>query len=391
MKHFFTTFAIAAIATVSLADEYPAEGYYRVSNKATSRYVYVCDNVGSINWTTTSAELGALQLWLNPEKRYSDPASVIYVKSINAADHKYDLQSQGTGVYSIIQHYVQLEAANGGFWVYAEEDGVARYLGDERSNLNREDGQMGTTAKNDFRIWKPTPIDAAGDEYFGIKPVLTVGDKHYSPFYAAFPFSFASSGMKAYYISRVDANYGVAVIEECTGDVLAGGVPYIIECSSLNPSDNRLNVLRNGGTAPSGNQLKGCYFFNPDHAKAGNKAYTVFDAATMRMLNVNAEGKLEFNATSDRLEIYEDNEALIGKQFVPANQSYLSVSADVPADLKVMTEAEYNAFIAGIADVRSNDADAVVYSLTGARVASASIQSLTEGIYVIDGKKVQIR
>lgn len=391
MKKFFTTFVVAAAAISAFADEYPAEGYYRVSNKATSRYVYVCDNVGSINWSTTSAELGALQLWLDADKRYSDPASIIYVKTIDASEHKYDLQSQSTGVYTIIKHYVSLEATDGGYWVYAEEDGVARYLSDERSKLDREDGQMGTTGKGDFRIWVPTPIDVNGSEYFGIKPILKAGEKYYQPFFAAFPFSFASAGMKAYYIKKVDAEFGVAVIEEYTGEVMAGGVPYIIECSSANTTDNRLNILTSGGVAPADNQLKGCYFFNPDHAKAGKKAYTEFDASTMRLLSVNAEGKFEFITNSDRLEIYEDNEELVGKKFLPANQSYLSVAAGAPETMQVMTEEEYNAYVAGISEVVADrEASKAVYSLTSTRVGT-SLQGLSAGVYVVDGRKVQVR
>lgn len=385
MKSIFSAFVLALLASVALAADYPTNGYYRVNNKATSRYVYVCDNVGSINWSTTSAELGAVRLWKNPEKRFSDPASVLYFKVVDSNNHKYDLQAQGTGIYEIISHYVQLAATSNGFWFYAEQSGTARYLADERKSTTRDDGQMGTNNKGDYRIWLTHPISANTDEYFGIKPELQCDGKYYHPFYASFPFKFASSGMKAYYIKKIDVAAGVAYMAEYKQEIMAGGVPYIIECSSADPSNNRLDILTSGGTVPSDNQLKGNYFFNPDHYAAGDKAYKEFNASTMRILEVSRD-KLQFVKSSTRLETYEDYP---DKKFLPANQSYLLVPSNCPATLTISTE-EVNAISEINADA---DAAEVVYSITGERVAdgTTSLFDLPAGMYIVNGRKVQIR
>lgn len=371
----------------AVAATYPENGFYRVHNLATSRYVYVCDNVGSINWANTSAELGALRLYMNPERRYNDPASVVYLKCVSASDHKYDIQAQNTGVYDMIKHYVQLYATGGGYQVYATQSGATRYLSDERKSTTRDDGKMGTSGTGNYRIWIPTPISSSTSEYFGIKPCLSGNGKYYYPFYASFAFKFASSGMKAYYISTVDAAQGVAVLKEYKQEVKAAGVPYIIECSSEDPADNRLDILTSGGTQPSGNLLLGNYFFNPDHVAAGDKAYKEFDKSRMRMLEVSASGQLLFSNTSSRLQTYEDYP---GKLFLPANQSYLSVTPGMPATLTVIDESAYVGISDVVVDAMADDA---VYSLTGERVATgaASLSELPAGVYVIGGRKIQIR
>lgn len=387
MKKYFTAFVLALMTASAVADTYPATGFYRVQNKATKRYTYVCDNVGSINWATTSAEMGAICLFKDPQRRLSDPASVIYIKEISANEHKYDLQSQNTGVYSLIQHYVQLSYRSGSYWIYATQDGTARYLSDERKATTREDGQMGTNGKDNYRLWDIIPISSTSSEFFGIKPALKSGDKYYQPFYAGFAFKLVSPGMKVYYISAIDNAQGVAVLKEYKKDIMAAQVPYIIECSSDDPADNKLEVLLSGGTKPSDNLLAGNFFFNPDHDKAGDKAYKEFDKSKMRMLEVSAAGQLQFQNTSSRLLDYED---FPGRLFLPANQSYLPVPAGTAATLKVIDESDY----VGISQVAVDEFEAdAVYSLTGERVATgaASLDELPTGMYVIGGRKIQIR
>lgn len=387
MKRFFTTFVCAALAALSMAQSYPTNGYYRVKNKKTSRYIYVSDNVGSIQMSSASADLGALRLFKDKERRISDPGSVIYMKVVDNGAHKYDAQSQGTGVYSMIQHYLQLSSQSGGFWIYAQQGSIARYLADEFKSNSSDEGQMGIKNTGDYRIWTATPVSSSSDEYFGIKPLFESKGKYYYPFYAAFPFKFASSGMKAYYISVIDAAEGVAVMKEYTEEVKAGGVPYIIECSSMNTTDNRLDILTSGGTVPTNNKLAGNYFFNPDHYAAGTNAYKEFDKNKMRMLEVSASGQLQFVNTSSRFETYEDYP---GKLFLPANQSYLVVPNGTPATLNVVLESEWTGISAVMNDNQDSEA---IYSLTGERVATGAdaLSELPAGIYVIGGRKVQIR
>ena len=75
-------------------------GYYRVQNKQTQRYIRVIDNKGSVNLATTNADLGALETVKPFERVVSDPASIIYIEK---AGDGYNLKAQGTSSYNIIK------------------------------------------------------------------------------------------------------------------------------------------------------------------------------------------------------------------------------------------------------------------------------------------------
>ena len=292
-----------------------------MKNLATSRYIYVYDNTGKINISTTSADMGAIELHKDPDRRFSDPGSIIYVKYIYEKEgiKKYDLTSQGTGVHQIIGYYVQIfENPDLTYYVYAE----GFYLCDNETS-SREFGFLGTDRKGDYRKWVASKLNDT-DNYFGLAPTIELNGKYYQPFYAAFPFTL-SEGMKAYYISKVLPS--AAILSEITGTVPAS-TPVLIECSSANTESNKLTLQMENATAISGNQLKGVYFNNPDRQKSKD-ARTAYDPSTMRVLTVK-DGKLVY-ATDNSLD------------YLPANQSYLKVPAGTAETLTVMTEEEYQA------------------------------------------------
>ena len=309
------------LLTTSVFSQITGDGYYRVKNLATSRYIYVYDNTGKINISTTSADMGAIELHKDPDRRFSDPGSIIYVKYIYEKEgiKKYDLTSQGTGVHQIIGYYVQIfENPDLTYYVYAE----GFYLCDNETS-SREFGFLGTDRKGDYRKWVASKLNDT-DNYFGLAPTIELNGKYYQPFYAAFPFTL-SEGMKAYYISKVLPS--ADILSEITGTVPAS-TPVLIECSSANTESNKLTLQMENATAISGNQLKGVYFNNPDRQKSKD-ARTAYDPSTMRVLTVK-DGKLVY-ATDNSLD------------YLPANQSYLEVPAGTAETLTVMTEEEYQA------------------------------------------------
>ena len=72
--------AAMLLANLCIYSQITGDGYYRFRNLATSRYMYVSDNTGKINIQTTSADMGAIELHKDPDRRFSDPGSIIYVK-----------------------------------------------------------------------------------------------------------------------------------------------------------------------------------------------------------------------------------------------------------------------------------------------------------------------
>ncbi|MGN1246613.1 MAG: Ig-like domain-containing protein [Muribaculaceae bacterium] len=311
--------AILLLAQASAYAELNGDGYYRVQNFKTQRYVYVTDNKGRLDYATTSADMGAIELWLGFEKASTDPATVCYVKHISGS--QYDIQSQGTGIYEIISTYVKLyKLSNGTYYAYGEKGGMTKYLGDGEKG-DCDEGVMSGETTGDYRKWWIKPIDT-DDNYFGVKTDLSVGGKHYRAFYTEFPYSFASSGMKAYYVSKVDN--GMAVMKEIT-DGVPGETPVFIETSSNQPKECKLNIGAATGATPSDNKLTGVYFNT--HNGSAHSNYVAYNANTMRVLGKTSDGKLGFvTAVLD---------------YIPANSCYLKVESGSPAELKLVTEEEY--------------------------------------------------
>lgn len=321
---FITLFFALTVSAVSAFAQLNGDGYYRVQNYMSKRYVYVTDDKGSLNYQATTADMYAIRLWKNFEKASSDPATVCYIKTV---DDRYDIMAQGTGIYEIIGSYVRIRATGSGtYYAYASKEGLTKYLGDgEKADV--DEGVMSGETSGQWRHWYITPITASGDNYFGVKAEISVGGSYYQPFYTSFPYSFASSGMSAYYISKVDN--GMAVMKEISGTVPAE-TPVFIKASAAEPVNNKLNI---GGeaTAVSGNLLKGVCF---DNSMKSHYNRTAFDPETMRMLGVMTDGSIGYITPS--------------LDFIPANQSYLSVPSGTPSELKIVTEEEYNKYMESI-------------------------------------------
>ena len=374
---FLSIFAGTALYAVD-----PADGYYRVHNLKTDRYVYVTDNTGKINYQATDAEMGAIQLWKNHDKTISDPASIIYLqkKGENSGGIYYDLKSQGTGVYSIIKYYVYLYESRGSYQLYAE----GKYLCDNEIT-EREQGYMGIDRSGDYRRWVSTYLDVTGDEYFGITPSVKSGSRYYHPFYADFGFTLYSEGMKVWYISKTDPE--CVVISELKSKVIPARTPVIIECSSKYPTNNRLDLKYSYASGPADNVLKGVYFNNPDRPKSRDSR-TEFDPATMRVLGITADGKLGYILST----VKPDSKN--GKQYLEANQSYLVVDGNVAEELPIVTEEEYELILQErvMASVRNaaGDRKYPVYMLSGRKVGDLDekqLNSLPDGIYIVNNRK----
>ena len=324
---------LATAFATTVSAQLKGDGYYRVQSAKQGRYVSVIDNRGSINMSSASADMGALRTVAGFERIVSDPSSVIYIKKMNSG---YDLQSQGTGSYSIINYEIKItNLGDGRYWASASAAGMTKYLKDESlswmwgaDDVRRIIGQVLAvgTPTGDEADWYIKPVE--NDNYFGLTPTVSVGSDYYQSFYAAFPFTFASTGMNAYTVTKVDMEKAAVVINELTAGVPAA-TPVIVKCASAEPADNKLNVGASATSSTSGNLLTGVYFCN-DVASAGHRNVVAYNAATMRVLGKAANGSLAFVKQANL-------------EYIPANTAYLTVSADAPDELKVYTQEEYDA------------------------------------------------
>lgn len=337
MKKFLLAIFAAAVSSVAIA-QVNGNGYYRVTNLGRQLldkmncYVYVDYNQARIvTGAGTGQNFEPIALYPDTKRSpISDPASVIYAK-INGSN--VDLEAQGSSVSQMTsQKLILTQNGNANSYQLSTiRSGMTVYLWSSK-NLTL-DHYIATTIQGNsigYKFWAITPMSSSSDNYFGVKPILNADGKLYAPFYAAFPFKFASSGMKAYCVKSFDDNH--FALEEITSEVKPGKTPMIIECSSENPSDNRLDLLYGNYGSVSGNKLSGVFFCN-DFITGYSDVRTQFDEKTMRVWNVE-NGKLVLS-TSDA-NLFKSIFAVdADKLFIKANQSYLKVPATASKTLTI--------------------------------------------------------
>ena len=338
MKRILTLFT-TLLTVWTVQAQLNGSGYYRVQNYGSQRYAYLCDRKGSVDYTTQNADVGAIQLWKDINRAYDDPASVMYIKPVGS--DAVDIQAQGVGLNQIIGHYALIsDQGNNKYYVYASQAGVTKYLGDARTN-SKDEGLAGFNAVGNYRLWSLFAINET-DNYLGITPSVNVNGKYYAPYYVSFPFRRVSAGMKVYYIKKVDTEFGIAVMEEITSDIIPAATPVIIECSSATASENKIMPVTGGGSNPAANLLGGVYFCNPK--RVSPYVGVPFDAAKMRTLSVLADGKLGFISDPSNLTKV-DIEKVGNRMCLPANSSYLKVANGTPAELLMLNQADYEAYV----------------------------------------------
>lgn len=296
-----------------------SSGYYRVQNNVTTRYIVVTNNKAGLSGG--EVDYTALQTVKDFKNVVSDPASVIYIEN-KGESNGYVLYTQGTNTYSMVGEYIKLYKRTDGYWCYATKSGATKYLSDDP-----DDGTWGMV--NDTytkgRTWSIIPLTQADKEYFGIAPAVNVGNQYYQTFYADFNFSFASPGMKAYYVESIDTNLGIAVITEISGTI-PKATPVIISSPSNQTAQNKLNVGANSPVSITGNQLIGTYFDRDDDAWNIHN-YVANDQSTIRLIGKTSNGSLGFVTSSVKA--------------VPRNTGYLKVPANSPKEFRLMSKAEY--------------------------------------------------
>ncbi len=387
MKKLLLLILVALFSLPSFAD-LQGDGYYRVQNAYTKRYAYLLDNKGKMDFASTSADVGALELYLGFDRASSDPATIFYINSAptSASGSYYDIEAQGTSLHGFLGEYMKILKAKiydgaQAYYAYASKSGMTKYLGDARTNMSQEKGLASADATKDARLWYIDPLDASSSEsYFGILPTLAAGGKYYCPFYADFPYSAYSKGVKFFYICHIDPVRGIVVRKEIQGTVPAGK-PVIVECENKLATDNRLNIGKSSDMASLDyNCLRGVYFNNPS-PNPNHYNQTPNNRQTMRMLAV-VDGRLKF---------------VVGEEeFLPRNQAYLQLySSDQYGvdSFELMTEDDYVAKYgpidySGVQEVGAStlvDVYTVDGRLVEKGIARSEVKTLGKGLYILRG------
>lgn len=394
MKKTILTLAMACLAGHSVHAQLNGDGYYRIQNVKTNRYMSLCDNKSAGgNITSMVVDAGALVTKKDVNEVLTDPGTVFYIQKVN--DSEYNISSQGANLHGMINYYVRINAlTDGTYRAWQEEKGQRLYLCDRVKDENYDLAQSyvdtKTTATN---TWYIKPVDQSSN-YISVKPMFEQGGKYYTTFFAEFPFTFASSGMRALYINKLLDN-GTATYKVINGTIPAK-TPVIIECSSADAADNKLQIAATSPAAITDNLLTGVYF-GMGHIASDHFNCTPFDATTMRVLGLSTDGSLAINNANTymadiltKVEVGYDDYNYPSIKAIPHNTAYVSVSTATPTELKLYAEGDP----AGITEIdAANDTSvaAPIYNINGMMVrrAATSTEGLPQGVYIFKGKKVK--
>ena len=363
-------------------------GYYRVKNVTSGRYMSLSDDHSrGVDFNSCTADCGAMQTSKIMDNIYSDPGSIFYLDHIDGVS--YNVVGQGTSLHDIINYYIYISPVGSYYKIYQEQKGQRVTLSD-LDDVEEDESYVATTGGK--TTWYITPLNTT-DNYIGVKPTISVGDKHYAAVFAGYPYTLGT-GMKAYYINKVIENEGVVIIKELTGTIPAN-TPVLIECSSTDISKNQITPVLNSDAVPSDNLAMGVYFCLGDRWSAHYNS-TKFDPSTMRVLSLNTYGNLAVSTSTQNLKtVMIEPRGADGKHLtvtaIPANSWYIPVSSSAPSELKLVTAEQY---ATGIKDITVKPASLYnVYTLEGVQIKknATSISDLHQGIYIINGKKVVIK
>jgi len=372
--------AICASLAVNAQGQISGDGYYRVQNVYSGRYLTVINDYVKVNYASTSVDLSSMRSIMGFDNIAYRPASIIKIVKVEGTDNEYSLLSQGINTTTLLggrnAHLTYYSKTNS-YRCYGEDDGYGRmYISDALST--KDTGWLNTNT-SETRDWYIYPVSSS-DCYFGIKPQIQVGKKYYASFYASFPIKIASS-MKAYIVNEYSNYYEIASLKEITDGIVPGATPVIIECQYSDVEKNKVEILDTDYSALSGNLLSGEYFCYMEASMTANiNHFTAFDATTMRVLGTDSNGNLALvNSTDNLTKVVNKGTEYIA---IPENTAYLKVTSDTPASLKLLSTADY---AAGVTEINAEDrkADDNVYTITGVKINDSN----KKGIYITNGRK----
>lgn len=280
----FVLMALLSLAGVkAYAQNYqPLEnGYYRIYNAVTGRYISVHDDTDKsrrVNGTPTM-DLGAIEL-ISEAQAQTDPGSIILLEK--RGNMYYNLKAQGTDIYTIMNR----NETNFSITYAGDRNGMPTYSAVIRAAssglsatayLDDENGKLGID-NSTTSAWFIIPVNNS-DNSLVIKPTLTDEDgNRFMSLYTSFAYQLPS-GVTAYYANGYDSE-GKANMVQIKNKVPAA-TPVILESQSATA---KLLPIYETVSGVSGNLLKGVYFnINKTNGEFTHKNQTAFKASTMRI------------------------------------------------------------------------------------------------------------
>lgn len=392
-KYLLATAAMSLFMLTAAFAQLEGNGYYRVKNTLSNRYVSILHNKSNTEVMSGKAELGALRSFVSWDKVCSDPSTIVYFDKTgtgtvaNKPCKFFNLCGQGTSTMDIINFSLGvMDMGSNKYRCFARESGTIFYLGDEDSYTDGV-GYLTSNGNSSNSNWNILPVTSTEDYYFGVKPTVEAEGKYYATMFADFGFSPAASatGMKVYYVDKIWN--GNVIIREIEGDVPAA-TPVIFLCPSASPSGNRLDIAKNSATLPSENLLSGVYFCI-NTGESYHKDWVSYDPKTMRLLGVCSDGRPGF-VTKGESDFSKDYpfQPKASYMAIPANTAYLVVPEGSPEEMPLMTYEEYAAGIEGVTIDGNVASDITTLSGMTVRKKATSTEGLRPGVYIWNKKKI---
>ena len=392
MKKYLLASAASLLMSTAAFAQLGENGYYRVQNNATSRYVGIIHDRSETEVVTTQADLNALRAYKNWDWVESDPATIIFIEKKSSGTtngktyYNCNLHGQGTNTYSIINYDIKILDMGGKYRCYVVYNGT-QYLSELSESSSAVVNKLNINNSSTWD-WNILPVSSSGSNYFGVKPTVTADGKYYATMYAHWGFTPVSASTKAYYVEKVENGY--AVIRQISGAVPAV-TPVIFECAGATAADNKLDIAINSATLPSANKLSGVYFCI-DNGQSFHKDYVAYDPATMRVLGVCSDGRPGFikKDVSD-FTVPHDFRFFMAKGAIPPNTAYLKVPSGTPDELPLITAEEYAAGINGVTIDGNVASNITTLSGTIVRKNATSTAGLCPGVYIWNKKKIVVK
>lgn len=353
MKKIYTLLFMVSMAMTAVAQL--DNGFYRIQNVNTGRYIVMYDPYVLVNKGTGTVNLTSLQTRGSFGFVSSHMGSVWYMEG--KGDSQYDLYCQHSSLGANSSgFYPKLWLNNGSYRVYGEYNGFTKYL----SDVEDEDTGEGYVSVTGTKMnWYFLPI--GGDNYIGIEPETSADGYYWATFLSGFPFKLGS-GMKAYYVNNVD-DHGFTMKE--MGSEIPAKTPVLIRLNGRSPSDNRITVMKNSSaSAPTDNKMYGVWYSSD--LGGNHKNWNVTCESNNRILG-KSDGHLAFVKSSGYIE---------------HNRGYLAVSANASSAIVESSS--------GITNIQTFEQQTkTIYTLTGQKVPEGTTPR--PGIYIKEGKKVIIK
>ena len=377
-KNILFSLVLSCLTVLPAAAQIFGEGFYRIQNVGTKRYIGIVDNASYTQTNAGNPELGALLSYGDLDYVRSTPSTIVYINDItpDGAGYSCNIWAQGTSVYELAGMKINVapsKSVANSYRCYGSYKGNIIYLSDEDDIY--DPGMIMSTQKVNLD-WYVVPISSGTDNYTTVNPSVSAGGKNYANYFSGFGSKAVSEGVKFYYICSIEG--GKALYKEITGTV-PHTTPIIVECPSTNIADNKIEPVFTYDSNYSDNLLDGVFY----HIKKGKHDNLVaYDANTMRVLGVCSDGSVGFVTKSA---------ADFDKGALPANSCYLKVPAGSPAELPLMS---YEAYVSGVKGVQVEDNkvdDITTLSGVTVRKKATSTAGLRPGVYIWNKKKIVVK